>query len=48
MARFSIACALLDWPEHHVNWSVESGDVFDALITKRQFNIVLMNPPFIS
>jgi adenine-specific DNA-methyltransferase len=48
MARFSIACALLDWPGHQVNWNVESADFFDALITRHRFNVVLMNPPFLS
>lgn len=48
MARFSIACALLDWPGHQVKWGVESGDFFGALVTRRRYNVVLMNPPFIS
>jgi hypothetical protein len=48
MARFSIACALLDWPEHKVKWSIESGNFFDPETTNRRFNVVVMNPPFIS
>jgi adenine-specific DNA-methyltransferase len=48
MARFSIACALLDWPDHQVKWSVDSGDFFEALKSNKRFTVVLMNPPFIS
>ncbi len=48
MARFSIACALLDWPGHQVDWKVEAADFFDALITKHRFDVILMNPPFLS
>ena len=35
-------------PRHRVRWSVESGDFFGAPITNRRFNVVLMNPPFLS
>ena len=48
MAKFSIACALMDWPGNKVQWNVESSDFFDALITNRKFLVVLMNPPFLS
>lgn len=48
MARFSIACALLDWPEHRVTWSVEPGDFFEGPATNQEFDVVLMNPPFLS
>ena len=48
MAHFSIACALLDWPSHRVEWQVEAGSFFEAHVSKRQFNVILMNPPFLS
>jgi adenine-specific DNA-methyltransferase len=46
MARFSIASALLDWKDHKVHWRVDHVDFFDALITNKRFDVVLMNPPF--
>lgn len=48
MARFSVACALRDWPQNHVRWSIESSDFFEGLFARQRFDVVLMNPPFLS
>jgi hypothetical protein len=48
MARFALACALLDWPSHQVDWAIDQKDFFDALITNQKSDIILMNPPFLS
>jgi predicted RNA methylase len=48
MARFSIACALLDWPTHKVKWNLETGSYFETKKPPHPFDVVLMNPPFLS
>jgi adenine-specific DNA-methyltransferase len=48
MAKFSIACALLDWPGHRVKWSLQFGDFFETQDASARYDVVLMNPPFMS
>jgi adenine-specific DNA-methyltransferase len=48
MAHFSIACALLDWSDNQVDWNVEASDFFRTARRKKKFDVVLMNPPFLS
>jgi predicted RNA methylase len=46
MARFSIASALLDWPQNKIEWKVETKSFFDSITADSKFTVVLMNPPF--
>jgi adenine-specific DNA-methyltransferase len=48
MARYSIACALLDWPGHKVHWNVTSGNFFEDQAATSSCDVILMNPPFLS
>jgi len=48
MARFCVACALLDWPNHKVKWNVEVDSFLESSNHTKHFNILLMNPPFLS
>jgi adenine-specific DNA-methyltransferase len=48
MARYSIACALLDWPGHKAQWNVTSGDFFEDQAPAPSCDVILMNPPFLS
>ncbi|MHB8884754.1 MAG: HsdM family class I SAM-dependent methyltransferase [Methylovirgula sp.] len=48
MAKFSLACALLDWPSNKVEWSVQLGDFFETEDTPGKYDVVLMNPPFLA
>src|SRR5262249_33588136 len=46
MAKFSLACAALDWPGNRIEWSVDAGDFFVGH-RKERFDIIVMNPPFL-
>ena len=48
MARFSVACAVLDWPTINIKWKLDIGSYFEAPGPLRPFDVVLMNPPFLS
>lgn len=46
MARFSVACALLDWADHQVQWLIGQGSFADVRDEQGEFDVIVMNPPF--